>query len=107
MFKKAYVELLEIINHLPHEQKILIPEKLISEIEKQKDNIYVFKYDFSKTLLEQNLMTETKSLLLQIYIKYICDNNLKKFWDKYNQLCLISINEEKKANIKFGGNNGI
>lgn len=98
MFKKACVELLEIIKYIPNEQKQLIPEELINEIKKQKDDVYVFKYDFSKTLLEQDLLSETKSLLLQIYIKYVCDNDKKIFWDRYNQLCLISANEEKRKN---------
>ncbi len=71
MFKKACVELLEIIKYIPNVLKQLIPEELINEIKKQKDDVYVFKYDFSKTLLEQDLLSETKSLLLQIYIKYI------------------------------------
>lgn len=95
-YKKAYVELLEILKYLTPSQKQKIPADLINQLEENKDISYQFEYDFSKNLLEQNLLTETKSLLLQLYIKYLSPENEKKFWNDYKILCLKKINSDKE-----------
>ena len=43
----------------------------VDEIRKYKSNKYVYKYDFSKTLLEQEMLSLTKELLYYIYTKYL------------------------------------
>lgn len=67
------------------------------------DDKYIFKYDDSKTLIEQNLMDETKALLVQMYIKYIAQEKDTELWKKYNRSCLNEIEEKKRA--KFNPDN--
>ena len=95
-YKKAYVELYEIINALSIEDKNKIPNAIIKNINENKDNNYKFKLDTSKTLLEQNLMVETKALLVQIYAKYIAPDSEKEKWKKYNKICINQIEEKKR-----------
>ena len=95
-YKKAYVELLELLKYLTPEQKRKIPSSLIEELEQNKDIEYIFIYDFSKTLLEQDFMSETKALLLQLYIKYLSNENEQEFWNTYKILCLKKINDNKE-----------
>ena len=73
-----------------------MPSGLIEELEQNKDIEYNFIYDFSKTLLEQDFMAETKALLLQLYIKYLSNENEKEFWNNYKILCLKNINDNKE-----------
>lgn len=94
-YNKAYVQLYEIIKALPEEDKKKIPSVIIENIVENKDDNYKFYLDTSKTLLEQNLMVETKALLVQIYAKYLVPENEKEKWEKYNQICINQIESEK------------
>lgn len=94
-YSKAYVQLYEIIKLLPEEDKNKIPSVIIENIIENKDNNYRFYFDTSKTLLEQDLMVETKALLVQLYAKYLVPENEKEKWEKYNQICINKIESEK------------
>ena len=48
-------------------------------------------------------MTETKALLVQLYIKYLAPENEKELWEKYNQICLNEV--EKKRREKYNPEN--
>ena len=80
-YRKAYVELYEIINVLSKEQKEKIPEGFIKNIKANADSNYYFKYDITKTIFEQNLMVETFALLIEIYERYLAPFEEKEIWE--------------------------
>ena len=63
------------------------------------DHEYDFRYDNDKSILEQNLMSETKSMIVQIYKKYLCPVSEKEGWKTYDKLCHEKI--EKKKQEKY------
>ena len=87
IYKRAYKELYEIINILSKNEKEKIPQKFIKNLEKNLDTEYFFHIDNNKTLLEQNLLPETQALLIKMYEKYLCPNEDKEFWKKYDKMC--------------------
>lgn len=95
-YKKAHVELLEIINNLSPEDKEKIPRKVLNKLKKDIDFDYKFIYDNTKQIFEQNLMDETKALLIQVYAKYIAPENENELWKKYNNICLDKIEKKRK-----------
>lgn len=89
-------ETIEIIMHMEDEMKEKIPQKLITFLNKNKIRDYKPSIDFSKNILEQDLLFETKSIIAVIYREYIATPNKKKElieWDKKNEL---KIEEEKR-----------
>ena len=68
----ACMQLNVILSNLSEEDRTKIPHNILSEIKKYKSNKYVYKYDFSKPLLEQEMLPLTKELL---YTKYLETSN--------------------------------
>lgn len=101
-YKKAYVELYEILNVLEKEQKDKIPENFINNISNNMDKDYKFYFDMSKGIFEQDLMVETEALLVEIYERYLAPDKEKEMWQKYDRFCLNKIEEDKKA--RFNNN---
>ena len=95
-YQKAYVELNEILKVLSDEQKDKIPEVFKENLIKNMDTSYEFKYDDTKGIFEQNLMIETKALLVEIYERYLAPEEEKELWEKYDKFCLNKIEEEKR-----------
>lgn len=96
-YKKAYTELNEIIKKLSKAELEKIPNELIRNTETNMDKEYKWEYDKSKTLLDQDLMPETKALIVEIYERYLCPNDEKEFWKEYDKICINKIEEQKKA----------
>lgn len=96
-YKRAYTELNEIIKELSKAELEKIPNQIIRNIEINKDKEYKWEYDNSKALLDQDLMPETKALIVEIYEKYLCPENEKEFWKEYDKICINKIEEQKKA----------
>lgn len=101
LYKKAHVELYEIIKNITEKEKLKIPETFINNLVKNSDDNYIFQYDKSKNILEQNLMNETKALLIQMYIKYIAPEEEKELWKDYNRICLNDIEKEKNNKYNY------
>ena len=99
-YKKVYTELDQIINILSKEEKKKIPNELIENIKLSMDKEYKWEYETSKSLLEQKLMPETKALIVEIYERYLCPENEKKFWKKYDKICFDNIEKQKKKLYK-------
>lgn len=99
-YKRAYTELNEIIKELSKAELEKIPNELIRNIEINIDKEYKWKYDKSKTLLDQDLMSETKALIVEIYEKYLCPDDEKGFWKEYDKICINKIEEQKKEIYK-------
>lgn len=101
LYKQAHVELYEIIKNITEKERLKIPEAFISNLVKNSDDSYIFQYDKSKNILEQNLMNETKALLIQMYIKYIAPEEEKELWKDYNRICLNDIEKEKNNKYNY------
>jgi hypothetical protein len=95
LYRKAYVELLEIIKFLPKKYKDKIPKKIIDNLCKNMDKNYSFKMDKTKGLLEQNYTLETKALLVELYERYLAIDSEKDFWENYDRICLKMIEDKK------------
>lgn len=102
-YKKAYVELYEIIKLLSKEEKEKIPDIFIKNLKKDMDKDYHFTIDKSKNILEQNFKVETKALLVELYEKYLAPEEEKEFWNNYDRICLNMI--EKEKNNRYNSNN--
>ena len=94
-YAKAFTELSEIISNMKDSLKNKIPSKTIKAIELAKDKNYKFNYDKSKSLNEQTLLPETKSLLSVIYSDYLCSTEERKKWQEYDRFELQKQDEMK------------
>ena len=95
-YQKAHVELYEILKGLSNDEKEKIPHAFINNLKEDMDKNYTFLFDKSKTLYEQNLMSETKALLVQIYARYLAPENEKRLWNEYNNICINKIEKKRK-----------
>lgn len=87
-YEKSYLELYELIKRIPLRDRKRIPKDFINFLKENMSSDYVFKYDENKTFLEQDIMVETKALLVQLYAKYLSKPEEKEFWDSYRTECL-------------------
>ena len=72
---KSLIQLNSIIGVLPEENKKNIPTKILNEIENAKLDGYIFKYDYTKDILEQDISEEAKEMLFNIYINYLANKD--------------------------------
>lgn len=96
LYKKAYTELYEIIINLPFEEKEKIPKIFKDNLKSNLDDKYIFKYDRTKGIDEQNILNETKALFVQMYIRYLAPKEEEEAWKKYTRICFDRINQEKR-----------
>jgi len=76
-YKKAYVQILEILKYLPKENINKIPHKLIVEMEKNKSKNYRFVLDRTRRLNRQ-ISDTSKAILANIYKQYWATDYEKK-----------------------------
>ena len=96
LYRKAYVELYELIKILSLEEQEKIPIYFITYIKDNMDTEYTFYFNKSKGLLEQDYSLETKALIVKMYEKYLAPNEEKEFWNNYDRICLNMIEDKKK-----------
>lgn len=89
---KRLVEVEEILSYLPYEDLLKIPEEIWRAIQSEKDATYVWKYDESLPLKDQNVHKDTIFMLSYLNIKYLLNEEEKKFVKE-----LLEFNEKKKA----------
>lgn len=77
-YKKAHVELLEILKYVSQEDKNKIPKEYIEFCIEDRDPNYKFIYDTEKNFESQNIMQLTKILIANLYIKYWASAERKK-----------------------------
>ena len=93
--EKRFVEVDEIVKHLPKKELSKIPNDVIDLIRKNKDSEYIWKYDSNKKLEEQNIHKDTIAILSYINTKYILEGNQKTLM-KNLHYC----NEKKSEKLK-------
>ena len=77
-YKKAHVELLEILKYIPKNDFKKIPNNYIQHCIEEIDPNYIYTYDINKKFEEQGIMKLTKILISNLYIKYWATNERKK-----------------------------
>ena len=95
-YAKRLVEVDEILNYLSHENFVKIPEKVRKAIKENKDKEYVWKYDKSKTLLQQNLNRDTIAFLSYLNMEYLLNNEQKELMEQMHELNQINAEREKQ-----------
>ncbi len=90
-YKKVFSELYEIFKYLPDDFKKKIPEELLEIIKDNRNENYIFKYDKSKKLEEQDIYEETKAFITYLYLNYYCS-----FEEKENLIKIMKKNSIKK-----------
>lgn len=103
-------ELYVLLNYIEPEDWIKIPDEVIFYIKENKNNEYVWEYDETKELEEQNLSKDTFSLLTFIMYRYIAtdeerkaielllDENVNSYQSSKSQQLANEINEEPNNN---------
>lgn len=74
---KRLVEVEYILKKLENQYLEKIPQKIWNYLDKNKDKNYIYKYDDTKMLKENNLNIDTIAILTYINIKYLLDENQK------------------------------
>lgn len=81
-YNKRLVEVDVILNHLKKTDYSKIPKKLIDLISQNKDSNYVWNYDETKELKDQNVNRDTLAILSYINMQYLLNAEQKKFVQK-------------------------
>ena len=102
-YSKAHVELYEIIKKLPKQQLNKIPIDLIENIKQRRNSKYTWNYNNEKSICEQDLMIETKALIVELYEHFFSTDDMKEIWKNYDRICLNFIENEKHN--KFNSDN--
>lgn len=95
IYKKAYSELNEIFNSALSFEIERIPANVLENMRAQIDTEYNWNYDYSKNLMDQDMMPETKALLVEFYARYLCPDEERVRWENYNNICTELIEEER------------
>ena len=94
-YNKRLVEVSVILKHLNKNEYDKIPKELIDRIEKNKDLEYIWNYDETKDLKNQNVSKDTIAILSYINMQYLLNEDQKKFVQE-----IFSENQKKIENIK-------
>lgn len=90
-FEEACKEINEIFKYLDKNEVNKIPYELREIFDRAQCKEYVPHIDPTKTLDKQDLKRKTKDLLVNLYVKYWCDDEDRKEIDK-----ILNENYEKK-----------
>ena len=101
IYRNAYVELYELIKYLPDDEQKKIPQTLIENLREDMNNNYVFNIKKDEDITQQNFMTETKALFVELYEKYLAKDNEKEIWKEYDGFCFNLIENEKKEKYNY------
>ena len=89
--RKAYSEVSKILELLGAEYINKIPNEIIENINKEKDNEYIVNINPDIPLEEQNLLQDTISILAMLKLDYWCENED----EKKELLNILNKNEEE------------
>lgn len=86
-YEHSYVEVLEILKHIPKNEFEKIPKEKIEFYEKYKDKKYTFIYSDENC---KHILRKTRAILVNLYINYIATEDEKK---KIEQI--LKLNDQK------------
>ena len=102
-YARVFSEVYEITKYLPEEFVEKIPQKLIVTIANNRDTSYVFDYDLSKDINDQDIYEETKDFISALYLTYYCAPKEKE--KILNIMKENSIKEERELREKYNPDN--
>ncbi len=77
MYKNTLFEVNTILKFIDKSLVEKIPQKVRNNIEKNKSNDYIFNYDESKSLHEQEVLKTTEQYLTMLFLRYIASEDEK------------------------------
>ena len=83
IYSRAYRELYVIISNLTKEMKEKIPKNVIENISRKMDITYDFRVE-NNDIFNSEYMVETKTLFLELYTRYIAEDE-EDFWEVYKE----------------------
>ena len=81
-YRKRLTEVEIILNHLSRKDFNKIPKELIKTISENKDDNYVWYFDETQALKDQDVHKDTIAILSYINIKYLLNEKQRKFIQK-------------------------
>lgn len=100
--KKVLTEVYEILKHLSSESFNKIPSNVINLIKENKDENYIFKYDVSKSLQEQNISRDAVAVLSYINMEYLLNDRQRKFIENLHKQNEDDLEQQKRE--KYNSN---
>ena len=91
---KRLVEVDEVLGYLNTKELEKIPKEIRQMIKSNKDKNYIWKYDKSKKLKEQNLSRDTFAFLSYLNLEYLLNEEQKKIVEKMH------MENERKEEIR-------
>lgn len=92
-YSKRLVEVDEILKHMSKKDLEKIPKEVLSIIRDNKDSKYIWNYDKTKSLKNQNINKDTISILSYLNMEYLLNSEQKDLIMKIHNL-----NKIKKDN---------
>lgn len=77
-YRKALVEVLEILTYLDEDDRKKIPDEIIRFYEDNKSSEYQFNINPDENIAKQKIMNKTREILAGIYVDYLCDSKDEK-----------------------------
>ena len=93
---KAYKEVIKVIEYLPEELYVKIPEEILENLYENMDKDYEFEITNSKTV---KFLKETEDILAVIYRDYLASENEKRKIELLERQEETELEEEKRKNI--------
>lgn len=90
-YNKRLVEVDEILSYLSEDDLAKIPEHIRQTIKDDKDKEYIWKYDTSKELKNQEVNVDTLAFLAYLSMEYLFNEEQKKFMQN-----IFEMNEKKE-----------
>lgn len=95
-YNKRLVEVDEILKHLSEKDLLKIPEHIRQLIKDNKDKEYLWEYDETKELKDQNLNRDTVAFLSYLNIEYLLNEEQKKVMEEIHHFNEMKLEEQKK-----------
>ena len=102
-YTKCLVQLDEVLNYLSTENLEKIPDEIRNGIKEQKDKEYIWKYDESKSLKEQELARRTVAMLSYLNMEYLLNNEQREYMETIHKINEQKIQKENQ--IKYNQDN--
>ncbi|MBP3801293.1 MAG: hypothetical protein J6I85_04570 [Clostridia bacterium] len=94
--KKVLTEVYEILKYLSSENFNKIPSNVINLIKENKDENYIFKYDVSKSLQEQNISRDAVAVLSYINMEYLLNDRQREFIENLHRKNEDDLEQQKR-----------
>lgn len=94
-YRKCLVEVDEILNYLAEEELDKIPYEIRKAIHEKKDTQYIWSYDETKTLGEQNINRKTIAILSYLNMEYLLNKEQKLIMEEIHKNNEKNVEKEK------------